>query len=65
MESYLGLPDNELPLDEQLYDEMFSIKQRDDCKPDKEKIARALSRLMGALVQRGFLTAEDVTGLTQ
>jgi hypothetical protein len=65
MESCLNLSDNELPLDEQLYDELFSTKERQTCKIDKERMARSLSRLMATLVQRGLLTAEDVTGLTQ
>lgn len=65
MESCLNLSDNELSLDEQLYDELFSTKERQTCKIDKERMARALSRLMAILVQRGLLTAEDVTGLTQ
>jgi hypothetical protein len=65
MKSSPGLSNNELSLDEQLYDEMFSVKQSDKCVPDKQRIALALSRLMGILVQRGLLTAEDVTGLTQ
>jgi hypothetical protein len=65
MKSSPGLSNNELSLDEQLYYEMFSVKQSDKCVLDKQRIALALSRLMGILVQRGLLTAEDVTGLTQ
>ena len=65
MKSSPGLSNNELSLDEQLYDELFSTKERQTCKIDKERMARSLSRLMATLVQRGLLTAEDVTGLTQ
>lgn len=65
MESCLDLSNNELSLDEQLYDEMFSTKERNTCKLDKERMARVLSRLMATLVQRGLLTTEDVTGLVQ
>lgn len=65
MKSSPGLSNNELSLDEHLYYEMFSVKQSDKCILDKQRIALALSRLMGILVQRGLLTAEDVTGLTQ
>jgi hypothetical protein len=53
----------ELPLEEQLFDEMFSTKQTDKCRPDVKIMARNLSMVMAVMIDQGLLAFDESNNL--
>lgn len=53
----------ELPLEEQLFDEMFSTKQTDKCRPDVKIMARNLSMVMAVMINQGLLAFDESNNL--